>query len=201
VAASFDEESDARLIRRSHVDKSAFTQIFVRHYPAVHRFLVAHWGSEVGADLASETFLIAFDQRARFDTSRDSARPWLFGIALNLSKMEARRRRRESGAVARGAERDEFEDFVDSLARRVDAQRQATSLGLSEVLKQLRPEDITVLTLSALGEMTHTQIAETLNVPIGTVKSRLHRTVTALRDQFERSRRTKADPGEATDEE
>lgn len=200
MAASFDQESDPRLIRRSLVDKSAFTQIFDRHYPAVHRFLVAHWGSEVGADLASETFLIAFDQRQRFDTSRDSARPWLFGIALNLSKMEARRRRRESGAAVRGAEHDELEDFVDSLVRRVDAQRQATSLGLSEVLKQLRPEDLTVLTMSALGEMTHTQIAESLDIPIGTVKSRLHRTVTALRDLFEPNRGTKADSGEATDE-
>ena len=201
MAASFDQESDAQLIRQSHVDKSVFAQVFVRHYPAVHRFLVAHWGSEVGADLASETFLIAFDQRARFDTSRDSARPWLFGIALNLSKMEARRRRRESGAVVGGAERDELEDFVDLLVRRLDAQRQATSLGLSEALKQLRPEDLTVLTMSALGEMTHTQIAESLNIPIGTVKSRLHRTVTSLRDLFEPNRRTKADSGEATDEE
>ena len=158
-------------------------------------------GSEVGADLASETFLVAFDQRERFDMSRDSARPWLFGIALNLSKMEARRLRRESGAVVRAAERDEFEDFVDLLVRRLDAQRQATSLGLSEALKQLRPEDLTVLTMSALGEMTHTQIAESLNIPIGTVKSRLHRTVTSLRDLFEPNRRTKADSGEATDEE
>lgn len=201
MAASFDQESDPQLIRQSLVDKSAFAQIFERHYPAVHRFLVAHWGSEVGADLASETFLIAFDQRARYDTSRGSARPWLFGIALNLSRMEARRRRRESGAVMRGTERDEFEDFVDSLVRRVDAQRHAKIVGLSEVLKQLRPEDLTVLTMSALGEMTHTQIAETLNVPLGTVKSRLHRTVTVLRDLFEPSRGFEADSGEATDEE
>ncbi len=201
MAASFDQESDPQLIRRSLVDKSAFTQIFDRHYPPVHRFLVAHWGSEVGADLASETFLVAFDQRERFDMSRDSARPWLFGIARNLSKMEARRLRRESGAVVRAAERDEFEDFVDLLVRRLDAQRQATSLGLSQALKQLRPEDLTVLTMSALGEMTHTQIAESLNIPIGTVKSRLHRTVTSLRDLFEPNRRTKADSGEATDEE
>lgn len=201
MTAFSDQDSDAQLIRRSFVDKSAFAQIFDRHYPAVHRFLVAHWGSEVGADLASETFLVAFDQRERFDMSRDSARPWLFGIARNLSKMEARRLRRESGAVVRAAERDEFEDFVDLLVRRLDAQRQATSLELSEVLKQLRPEDLTVLTMSALGEMTHGQIAESLNIPIGTVKSRLHRTVTALRDLFEPSLGTKTGSREATDEE
>lgn len=201
MAPSFDQESDPQLIRRSLADKSAFTPIFDRHYPAVHRFLVAHWGSETGADLASETFLVAFEQRERFDLSRASARPWLFGIALNLSKMEARRLRRESGAAVRGAERDELEDFVDSLIRRVDARRQATTLGLSEVLKQLRPEDLTVLTMAALGEMTHTQIAESLNVPIGTVKSRLHRTVTALRELFEPNRGSEADSGEATNEE
>lgn len=201
MAPSFDQESDPQLIRRSLVDKSAFTPIFDRHYPAVRRFLVAHWGSETGADLASETFLIAFEQRERFNMSRTSARPWLFGIALNLSKMEARRLRRESGAAVRGAERDELEDFVESLVRRVDAQRQATTLRLSEVLKQLRPEDLTVLTLAALGEMTQRQIAESLNVPIGTVKSRLHRTVTALRGLFEPNRGSEADSGEATDEE
>jgi RNA polymerase sigma factor (sigma-70 family) len=197
VAASSDRESDAQAIWRSLVDKSAFTKIFERHYPVVHRYLAAHWGPEAGADLASETFLRAFDQRDRFDLSRDSARPWLFGIARNLSKMEARRRHRESGALEKAAERNDPEDFVAALVLRVDAQQQATRLGLIDVLKQLRPEDLTVLTLSALGEMTHAEIAETLRVPIGTVKSRLHRTITALRELFEPERQSNT---EATDE-
>jgi RNA polymerase sigma factor (sigma-70 family) len=197
VAAFSDRESDAQVIRRSLVDKSAFTKIFERHYPVVHRYLVAHWGLEVGADLASETFLRAFDQRDRFDMSRDSARPWLFGIARNLSKMEARRRHRESGALEKAADRNEPEDFVTALVLRVDAQQQATRLGLIEVLQQLRPEDLTVLALSALGELTHAEIAETLSVPIGTVKSRLHRTITALRELLEPERQSNT---EATDE-
>lgn len=193
MAAFADRESDAQVIQRSLVDKSAFTKVFERHYPVVHRFLVAHWGPEVGADLASDTFLRAFDQRDRFDMSKDSARPWLFGIARNLSRMEARRRHRESGALEKAAERNGPEDFVAALVLRVDAQQQATRLGLIEVLKQLRPEDLTVLAMSALGEMTHAEIAEALKVPIGTVKSRLHRTITALRDLFEPNRQSNAE--------
>jgi len=188
------------VIQRSLAENSVFTQIFERHYAAIHRFLVAHWGPEVGADLASETFLIAFDQRARFDISKDSARPWLFGIALNLNKMEARRLHREFGAYERRGERDELLDFDDSVVLRVDAQRQAGRLQLFQVLNQLRPEDITVLTMSVLGEMTRTEIAELLDIPVGTVKSRLHRTLAALRDLFEPDEYTHQDP-EVADEE
>lgn len=195
VSASRAQNSDAHVIKRSLTEGSAFTPIFERHYPAVHRFLVAHWGPEVGADLASETFLRAYDQRARFDMSKDSARPWLFGIAINLSRMEARRLHRESRAYERQGRLDELLDFVDSAVLRLDAHRQADSLELFQVLNQLRLEDLTVLTMSVLGEMTHTEIAESMDIPIGTVKSRLHRTLTALRDLFEPDQDTETHPG------
>ncbi|MGF1617877.1 MAG: RNA polymerase sigma factor [Acidimicrobiia bacterium] len=169
------------MIQRSLVDGSAFALVFDRHFASVYRFLAAHWGHEVGGDLASETFVLAFDQRSRFDTTRVSARPWLFGIALNLSRMEARRRRREADATARGATRDELEDFAEELVNRMDAVREASDLGISPALRRLRAEDLTVLAMSVFGEMSHREIAEALNLPAGTVKSRLHRTVKTLR--------------------
>ncbi len=175
------EESDAEMIRLSLVDGSVFSSIFDRHYPPLHRFLAAHWGQEVGADLASETFLVAFAQRDRFDSTRTSARPWLFGIALNLSRMEARRRRREADATVRDAVRDDLEDFAEGLVDRLDAAQEAKDLELSHALRRLRADDLTILTMSLFGDLTHREIAEALGLPVGTVKSKLHRTVKALK--------------------
>lgn len=169
------------MIQRSLVDASAFASVFDRHYTPLYRFLTAHWGHETGGDMASETFLVAFSQREGFDPTRASARPWLFGIAMNLSRMEARRRRREAEATMRGAQRDELEDFAEELVNMMDATQAARDLGIAQALRRLRAEDLTILTMSLFGEMSHREITETLGLPAGTVKSRLHRTVKALR--------------------
>lgn len=130
------------MIQRSLVDASAFASVFDRHYTPLYRFLTAHWGHETGGDLASETFLVAFSQREGFDPTRASARPWLFGIAMNLSRMEARRRRREAEATMRGAQRDELEDFAEELVNMMDATQAARDLGIAQALRRLRAEDL-----------------------------------------------------------
>jgi len=81
----------------------------------------------------------------------------------------------------RGAQRDELEDFAEELVNMMDATQAARDLGIAQALRRLRAEDLTILTMSLFGEMSHREITETLGLPAGTVKSRLHRTVKALR--------------------
>ncbi|WP_446219509.1 RNA polymerase sigma factor [Micromonospora sp. IBHARD004] len=54
--------------------------IFDRYYPAIHGYAMRRLGCDLADDVAAETFLVAFDNRQRYDTTHPSARPWLFGI-------------------------------------------------------------------------------------------------------------------------
>ena len=99
--ASEQDPDDAEAIARSLSEPSAFATVFERHFSLVHRFLCARAGVEPAADLASETFAIAFRRRGDYDLERPDARPWLIGIAVNLVRQARRSERRLNRALAR----------------------------------------------------------------------------------------------------
>ena len=92
--------SDAELIQSSLVDGSAFAVIFDRHFRVISRFLRGRVGRQLAEDLASETFVVAFGRRHSYDRSRDDARPWLYGIAVNLLREHRRAEERRLRAYA-----------------------------------------------------------------------------------------------------
>lgn len=164
------EETDARVIRRSMRTPAAFFELFERHHDSVYRFLVARCGSG-GADLAVETFVVAFNGRDRYDLSRASAQPWLYGIALNLARNHRRGERRHLAALARLWERPS-EPYAEALER-------LEAAGLRPVLRralaQLREEERDLLLLHACVGLSYEELADVLALPPGTVRSRLHR--------------------------
>ena len=169
------ELTDADAIRRSVVDPDAFVAVFDRHFDLLHRFLRVRAGDAAADDLVAQTFEVAFRRRADYDLTRADARPWLYGIALNQLRRERRNRRRGLRAVSRlfvrEAVDDEPADGVDELRRLLDG---------------LRDEDRDLLLLYACLELSYAECAEALGVPIGTVRSRLHRVRERLRREVAR---------------
>jgi DNA-directed RNA polymerase specialized sigma24 family protein len=94
------ETSDSALIASSCSSPDDFAVIFDRHFDAVFGYLQRRIGHEVAEDLTAETFLVGFNGRYRFDTSQDSARPWLLGIATNLFRHYRRREDATTGISA-----------------------------------------------------------------------------------------------------
>src|SRR5271168_1003236 len=92
--------SDTVTIVASLERPESFGRIFDRHYVAVHRYLARRVPSAQADDLASMTFVVAFERRASFRRESTSARPWLLGIATNLVHERVRREYRERGALA-----------------------------------------------------------------------------------------------------
>ena len=86
--------TDAELIAASASDPRSFAAIFDRHFADIDRYLARRVGASLAADLAADTFAIAFRSRARYDPSASDARPWLFGIAANLLRHHWRTERR-----------------------------------------------------------------------------------------------------------
>ena len=97
--------SDTELAARFQRDPEMFTVVYDRYARDIFRYVGSRLGAQAADDIAAETFLVAFGQRDRFDPSRGSWRPWLFGIATNLVARHRRKEARHYMALARiGAE-------------------------------------------------------------------------------------------------
>jgi RNA polymerase sigma factor (sigma-70 family) len=157
--------TDAELIESSLVDGASFALVFDRHYRALHRFLRGRVGSPLADDLASETFTTAFRRRASYDLSRDDARPWLYGIAVKLMRNYRRSEERRLHAYTRAA--DAVQPFA-VYEEPLDETVASAVLGLSV-------QDRNLILLYAWAGLSYEQLAEALELPLGTVRSRLSR--------------------------
>lgn len=175
-----DTLTDAAAIAASLHDPGRFEVVFQRHYADVHRYLHRRVGRELADDLASQTFLVAFAGRDRFDQAHADAGPWLYGIAGNLLRTHRRTERRQLAAYARTGVDPVAPDAFSATEDRIDA---AASLApLAHALAQLRDDDRDVLLLYAWANLTYGQIAIALDIPTGTVRSRLARARRTIRE-------------------
>jgi RNA polymerase sigma factor (sigma-70 family) len=165
--------TDAELIARSVDDPTEFAPLFDRHATTVHRYLGRRVG-DLADDLLSETFLIAFRRRAAYRADHVEVRPWLLGIATNVVRGHVRTEQRRYRALARAAGRplEHGDDPADAIGR-LDAE--ALRGPLAAALAGLKPRDRDALLLLAWADLGYDEIAAVLDVPVGTVRSRLHR--------------------------
>lgn len=177
-------DDDSHVIARSLQDASEFAVIFDRHFGTIHRYLARRVGGDVADDLAAEVFTVAFARRSSYDTDRPLALPWLYGIASNLLRADLRHQQRRDHAHERLASQSRADAVAEPLDERVvtslDAQRHAQ--GLQGRLADLSVDDATTLALYAWEDLSYEEIAEALEIPVGTVRSRLHRVRRKLRE-------------------
>lgn len=175
------EAADAAVIARSVDEPAVFAELFERHFSLVYRFLSLRAGQQSTGDLAAETFVIAFHRRADYDLTRPDARPWLLGIGANLAREQRRseRRRRETlRRLAHGLPPGSQEDTSAGM------DGSANSDELRAALAELPPEQLDLLLLFACVGLSYGEIAEALSLPIGTVRSRIHRLRHRLRGRL-----------------
>jgi RNA polymerase sigma-70 factor (ECF subfamily) len=174
------EEPDSEVVAASLDDPSAFGVLFDRHGATIFRFLARRVDPAEADGLLGEAFRIAFERRATFDQSRESARPWLYGIAANLVAKHHRAELRRLRAMGRlAARRDHAEDAAERALRDVDAH--ARWARVADALAQLPDPERQALLLFCWEELGYDEIATLLGVPVGTVRSRIHRSRARLR--------------------
>jgi RNA polymerase sigma-70 factor (ECF subfamily) len=174
--------TDAELIAASFAEPELFAGVFDRHYTAIAGFLRRRLERTLADDLAAETFLRAFDNRRRYDPARPDARPWLFGIATNLLSRHHRNEERRLRAFARAGQMVRDERGFDEVDARLDAA--ATLPLLAAALGSLGARDREVLLLFAWAELSYEEISIALEIPLGTVRSRLHRARGVVRSKL-----------------
>jgi RNA polymerase sigma-70 factor (ECF subfamily) len=167
--------SDAELIARVLLsdDHAAFGDLLRRHQSAVRHFLrhLTHGDAALADDLAQETFIGAYRGLTRYSGAAKFS-TWLLGIAHNHWRNA--RRRRQPVALEAGQ--------LDSLEP-TPATAAASDLrhDLALALGQLAPEEQTALHLHYHQGLTHSEIADVLDWPLGTVKTHLARSKEKLR--------------------
>ncbi|WP_363370348.1 MULTISPECIES: RNA polymerase sigma factor [unclassified Microbacterium] len=172
--------TDSEIIRRSLGQPRAFAEIFDRHAGVVGRYAARRLGADAGEDILSETFLVAFARRKAFDTTRDSALPWLFGIASRLIRKHRATEAKHLRSSIESAHREEHISHGDleTTIARLDAE--ISTRELAPRIASLSAKDRETLLLYAWGDLTYEEVAEALGVPVGTVRSRINRVRTRL---------------------
>ncbi len=145
------------------------------------RYATRRVGEQLAEDVVAQTFLVAYEQRHRFDAARGDLLPWLYGICSNLLRREHRTERRALRATAAAALAvTADEDAPDArAAERVDAQR--TVARVATALARLPRRQREVLLLFAVAELEYAEIATALGIPLGSVRSALHRARTKIK--------------------
>ncbi|MFF1745230.1 RNA polymerase sigma factor [Streptomyces mirabilis] len=156
-------------------DREAFGRIFDRHGKTVYNHLfrrTADWSE--AEDLTSTVFLHAWRRRSETVLDRDSALPWLLGIADRLLSNTRRRLRRAEALLRRLVSHDEpVGDHADRVAGLVDDERRMSEI--HRALARLPRHERDVVELCVWSGLDQQAAAATLGVAVGTVKSRLHR--------------------------
>jgi RNA polymerase sigma-70 factor (ECF subfamily) len=181
LAWPFREPDDSAVVARSVRDPDQFAVIYDRYFVEVYRYVASRLGQDVAEDLAAETFLVAFRKRDRFDPARGRVRPWLYGIATIVVGQHRREETRRYRALAKAGGRalESVESHDDRVADAVTARRLGQQLAAG--LAGLGHGDRDVLLLVAISELSHQEVALALDIPYGTVGSRLNRARKALR--------------------
>ncbi len=182
----FEEASDrvdwARLIVAvaGYQDRAAFASLFGYFAPRITTYMRRSGTPEARAEeLAQETLLMVWRKAAMFDPAGGSAAAWIFAIARNM-RIDALRREHRGGATETSEVEAEFQiDESPQPDIQLDAV-QSESL-VRSALAELSAEQMRVIELSFFEEKAHGEIARILEIPLGTVKSRLRLAMNRLR--------------------
>lgn len=157
-----------------------FARLFDAYAAPLQRYLARRVGAEHAGDLVSDTFLIALRQRHTYDPTAAAVRSWLYGIATNLARRHVRQEVRGLRATARADQLSGRQaGYDDQVADRVDAQ--ALARRIAPAIAELSDGDRDVLFLTSWAQLTTVEVADALGIPVGTVRSRLHRVRRQLR--------------------
>jgi RNA polymerase sigma-70 factor (ECF subfamily) len=161
----------------------AFELIFDRHGGAAFSLAYRMVGNRVAAeDIVQEAFLSIWRSRMRYDRSRGSVRTWVLGIVHN----------RAIDALRRGASHDRRQETLDGVEERheapertdVEAARREEARSVRTALETLPDDQRRTVELAYFGGFTHSQIADLLDQPIGTVKGRMRLGLDKLKRQL-----------------
>lgn len=165
------------VVRVAQRDRAAFAALFERFAPRVKSYMLRLGATPAMAEeLAQDTLLTVWRKADSFDPSRAGAAAWIFTIARNLRIDAVRRDRIFRVLDAEPTEKGSTEPGPEAMV----AEAQQSGL-IRRAMSGLPREQVEVIRLSFFEDKAHGEIADTLQLPLGTVKSRLRLAMTRLK--------------------
>jgi RNA polymerase sigma-70 factor (ECF subfamily) len=164
-------------------DAQAFAALYDRHGRVAYSLAYRMMGDRQAAeDLVQEAFLKMWRSAGSYRVERASVRTWMLSILRNRGIDELR------SSTSRRRTRDRVEAQAPTLQPSEafgEAWRNSRGEQVREALRGLPPEQLKVLQLAYFSGYTHTEIAELLDLPLGTVKGRMRLGLKKIRDYFD----------------
>lgn len=154
-------------------DDDALRQAYDEYGRLVYSFCARSLGTERAKDVTQEVFLSAWRARDRYNPDKGRLGAWLMGIARNRVIDNVRSEKRHS-------DRRADEDTIN-LSTEAEVERTSDQMLVADALRELPERSREVITLAYFHDLTHPQIAERTNIPLGTVKSDIRRGLARIR--------------------
>lgn len=185
------EPEDARVYDRLieavalNRDREAFARLFEHFAPRLKAWLIKSGASAAAAeDFAQDTMLTVWRKADLFDGRKARASTWIFTIARNRRLDSLRRDKRALPTPEIEPIPNDVPQPDALLVQAQDSQRVHQAMG------KLKPQQIEILRLAYFAENPHSEIAQQLNLPLGTVKSRIRNAMIQLRSLLQQSEET-----------
>jgi RNA polymerase sigma-70 factor (ECF subfamily) len=180
-ALSVDSLGAALAAVARHADRGAFARLFRHFAPRVKAYLLRLGADEAAAeDLMQEVMLTVWRRAPTYDPSLAGVSTWIFTIARNRRIDALRRNGRPAGELDDPSLRPEPPTTPDDFAA-----AQQWEEKIAAAIEELPREQAEMLRLAYFDDRSHSDIATALNLPLGTVKSRLRLAIARLRSIFE----------------
>lgn len=134
---------------------------------------------EIAEDLLQDTFLKIWNSFPSYDSSKGKLFTWMVNIARNIAIDKTR-----SKDFRNSSKTEDIDNIVLSVEDNYKSEMNPETLGLKELVEKLKPEQKTILDLVYFKGYTHIEVAEKLEIPLGTVKTRLRNAIITLRKVF-----------------
>jgi RNA polymerase sigma-70 factor (ECF subfamily) len=180
------QPDDATLIERSRAgEPAAFGKLVIRYQDRLYNTLIRVCGeAEEARDVAQEAFVQAF---VKLDSFRGNSAfyTWLYRIAFNTA-ISRRRRRKPTSSLDEARDAAGFEPVDPDTRPEANLDREEQAVQVRAALATLSEEHRSVLVLREIDGCDYETIGKMLDVPVGTVRSRLHRARMQLREEMEK---------------
>lgn len=180
-AASSRKMADLLHLVARNGDAEAFRKLFESYAPRVKAYMMRQGAdATLAEDLAQETLMMVWRKAALYSDEKGSATTWIFTIARNL-RIDRLRREVAWQPMPEDAEEEASDDPSPDEEVSLKERRER----VRAIMRSLPEDQTEVVVLSYIEGLSHSEIAERLGLPLGTVKSRMRLAYSKIREALE----------------
>ncbi len=188
--------TDEQLILQfQNEDKGAYVEIVMRYKDRIVNFLYRFTGNrETAEDISQETFLKLYKNKDKYSEIAKFS-TWLYTIALNEARSNFRKEKKHSAVSINDFYEDSHNDYQirsDDYNPEEDANAETESFYIQKAINSLNEIHREIIVLRDIEELDYEEIAKTLDIPLGTVRSRINRARESLKVSLDSIYRAKS---------